>query len=207
MPGPEFWKPFYEGTETPPWDLGAPSPALRRLFVVKGPIPPAHILVPGAGRGHDAAWLATLGHRVTAVDFIDQALVEARRIAEEMDVEVELVNADVLDLPPEWSGRFDAIAEHTCYAAIHPDDRRQYAGELFRVLRPGGHLLGTWFDHTFPEREDPMAGPPYPSTRQEIIAHMEKAGFALEKLEPTEAFPKGEGRVQQCAGVFTKPAR
>lgn len=207
MPREDFWKPFYEKEDNPPWDLGEVSPAIRELFDQHGPAKGARVLVPGSGKGHDAIWLARAGYEVVAVDFISKAIDHARTMAKDARAHMELVQANVLELPQEWDETFDAVAEHTCYAAIDPTDLDSYIGQLYRVLKPGGRVLGVWFDlENFPGREDPMDGPPFPSTRAQIQERFEKAGFTTELLEPT-SHGHGDKPLSQAIGIFAKAAK
>jgi SAM-dependent methyltransferase len=113
------------------------------------------VLVPGAGRAHDARAWARAGHRVTAVDFAPLAIEEARVLAEAEGVQVEFVRADVSALPTDWTGRFDVVWEQTCLCAIPPDLRKPYLAEVERVLEPSGRLIAVLWNHGKAE------GPPY----------------------------------------------
>ncbi len=64
---PEKWETDYEhGTDG--WDLGGSAPVFERL-VSSGRLQPGRMIVPGAGRGHDAREFSRHGFQVTAVDF------------------------------------------------------------------------------------------------------------------------------------------
>ena len=76
-----WWDQRYrEGSDR--WELGAPAPPLQ-LFLTQhaqAPQPPGRVLVPGCGRGHEAALLAGLGFAVVGLDFSAEAVREARRL-------------------------------------------------------------------------------------------------------------------------------
>ena len=124
---------------------------------------PARIAVPGAGRGHDARLLARRGYRVTAFDFAEAAVAEARRLAAAEAVELAVEPRDVFTLPRDHAGAFDGVWEYTCFCAIDPARRDEYARVLHAILRPGGLLLACFF----PLR-DGTDGPPFPVSREEI---------------------------------------
>lgn len=98
----------------------------------------SRILSLGEGEGRNAAHLAGLGHRVTAVDGSAVGLAKTRRLAESRDVRVETIHADLagFDL---GAGRWDGIVNFYCHlpAAL----RRQVHAGVVRALRPGGVLI------------------------------------------------------------------
>ena len=121
------------------------------------------VAVPGAGRGHDARLLARRGYRVTAFDFSEAAVAEARRLAAAEAVELTVERRDVFTLSRDHAGAFDGVWEYTCFCAIDPDRRDEYARVLHAILRPGGLLLACFF----PLR-DGTDGPPFPVSRGDI---------------------------------------
>jgi len=123
----------------------------------------AHVAVPGAGRGHDARLLARRGYRVTAFDFADAAVTEARRLAAADGVDVAVERRDVFTLDLDYAGAFDGVWEYTCFCAIDPARRMEYARVLHAILRPGGLLLACFY----PLREG-TDGPPFPVSRDDI---------------------------------------
>jgi SAM-dependent methyltransferase len=123
----------------------------------------SHVAVPGAGRGHDARLLARRGYRVTAFDFADAAVAEARRLAASDGVDVVVEQRDVFTLGRDHAGAFDGVWEYTCFCAIDPARREEYVRVLHTILRPGGLLLACFF----PLREG-GDGPPFPVLRADI---------------------------------------
>jgi methyl halide transferase len=165
---PQFWDRLYaEGQDG--WDLGEPAPALADWldaggrFEPSAPRTPARVAVPGAGRGHDARLLARRGYRVTAFDFADAAVAEARRLAAGEGVDLTVAQRDIFTLADDHAGAFDGVWEYTCFCAIDPARRDEYARLLHAIVRPGGLLLACFF----PLR-DGDGGPPFPVTRGEI---------------------------------------
>ena len=121
------------------------------------------VAVPGAGRGHDARLLARRGYRVTAFDFAEAAVAEARRLAAAEAVELIVEARDVFTLPRDHAGAFDGVWEYTCFCAIDPARREEYVRVLHTILRPGGLLLACFY----PLREG-GGGPPFPVSRDDI---------------------------------------
>ena len=63
-------------------------------------LPPGKGLDLACGEGRNAVWLAERGWRVTAVDFSPVGLAKARRLADEREVSVDWLLADLLDYQP-----------------------------------------------------------------------------------------------------------
>lgn len=88
----------------------------------------------------DAVELARNGARVTGVDFSPTALAKAADIAARAGVSLELVEADVTDLPASLHGRFD-LAWATIGVVAWIEDLDAWAQSLAATLRPGGRLV------------------------------------------------------------------
>ena len=98
-------------------------------------IPAGPVLCLAEGEGRNAVHLATLGHRVTAVDQSEAGLAKARRLAAARGVEIETVQADLGNFtiePGVWSG---IVAT---FAHLPPAIRHQVHAQAVRGLRPGG---------------------------------------------------------------------
>jgi SAM-dependent methyltransferase len=121
------------------------------------------VAVPGCGRGHDARLLARHGYRVTAFDFAAAAVTEAQRLAAAEGVPVTVEQRDVFALGRDYAGAFDGVWEYTCFCAIDPARRDEYARALHAILRPGGLLLACFY----PVRAGDD-GPPFPVSRGDI---------------------------------------
>lgn len=90
--------------------------------------------------GFDAVSLARRGARVTGVDFSPAALAKARAIAARCGVDVEYVEADVLDLPAALHGRFD-LAYATIGVLVWIADVDAWMRSVAALLRPQGRLV------------------------------------------------------------------
>lgn len=118
------WEADY-ARNTAGWDLGGPTPVFKRLFSSRE-LTPGRMIVLGAGRGHDARLFARHGFQVTAVDFASQAVEEMHRLADP-EAPVEILQQDIFDLPETLNGSFDYVLEYTCFCAIAPKRRAEYA--------------------------------------------------------------------------------
>lgn len=90
--------------------------------------------------GFDSITFAQRGARVTALDFSEQALKKARRIAERAGVQVEWIETDVLALPDALSGRFD-LAYASIGAICWIGDLARWMRNVAGTLRPDGRLV------------------------------------------------------------------
>lgn len=95
----------------------------------------------GTGAGmHELLALGARPERVVGVDLLASRLVRARRLLPA----VALARANGTALPLR-AGCVDLALQYTAFSSIlDPEIRREAAGELKRVLRPGGVLL--WYD-------------------------------------------------------------
>jgi methyl halide transferase len=175
---PGFWEEIYQAGRTG-WDLGKPTPAFQRLLA-SGELAPGRMLVLGAGRGHDAREFARHGFEVTAVDFAADAVQAMERLAD-AQARVEIVQADIFDLPPAFERRFDYLLEYTCFCAIDPARRGEYADVAARVLRPGGTYVALFFP-----LDGPAGGPPFAVREAEVQDLFGARGFTLVRRERPE---------------------
>jgi SAM-dependent methyltransferase len=180
MPEKEFWNQRYIDKNTG-WDLGQVAPPFVHLVEARKLAPYSSILIPGAGRSWEAAYLSRHGFDVTCVDFAPEAIAEARELAKNEGARVRFLEEDLFDLTPEKTGGvFDYILEQTCFCAIDPDRRPDYVKMAVRMIRPGGEMVGLFYVHG---RE---GGPPWTTTAEEVRAlfrdHFDFLEFAITDL-------------------------
>jgi len=180
---PEKWDANYEqGTDG--WDLGKPTAVFQRLLQSQDLLP-GRIIVLGAGRGYDAREFARHGFQVTAVDFSSQAVQEMHRLAN-AEAPVEIMQHDIFTLPESFNASFDYVLEYTCFCAIDPTRRAEYADLVTRLLKPDG----TYIDLAFP-LDGRKGGPPFAVSVKEIIDLLQARGFKLISREkPVESIPR-----------------
>ncbi len=114
-------------------------------------------MVVAAGLGDDAAALARRGLDVTAFDFSPTAVDWAR--TRHGDVDVDWHQADLFDLPDEWSGSFDLVVEVFTIQSTPPDRQPEAADAVRRLVAPGGTLVAILLEHL---GSDEPSGPPWP---------------------------------------------
>jgi SAM-dependent methyltransferase len=164
------------------WDIAEVAPPIRRLLDEER-LEKGSALIVGCGRGHEAHELARRGFSVVALDWSRLALEGARFGAGA----VRLLQGDVRRLPL-CDGSFDYVLEHTCYCAIDPVDRPDYRREVTRVLKPGGRLLGLFYEPAQPQK------PPFPVTREDIVSGFGDR-FEIERLEcPGDSIERRAGQ-------------
>jgi SAM-dependent methyltransferase len=190
---PTFWEELYTRGQDG-WELGMPAPALGAWLDRGGRFTspdgrgPARVAVPGAGRGHDARLLARRGYRAWGFDFAGAAVAQARGLAERDGVTVRYEQRDIFTLEPEYRGFFDGVWEYTCFCAIDPRRRGEYARVVHAILKPGGTLLACFY----PVRhgED---GPPFPVSQAEIEGLLLPYFCIVESGPPASSVERREG--------------
>lgn len=163
---PTFWDLRYQqGSDG--WELSRAAPPIADFLAdhPQAPRPPGNVLVPGCGRGHEAALLAGLGFAVVGLDFSGEALVEARRLHGETEIginggrlrwlQADLFDAQALEAAGLGAGSLSGWVEHTCFCAIEPGRRPAYGEMVQRLLAPDGWFLGLFWCH------DRSGGPPW----------------------------------------------
>lgn len=158
----EFWNKRYLQGDTG-WDKGKASPPIARMLA-NGDVAPGKVAVLGAGRGHEALALAEHGFEATAVDFAEEACRDIRSAAAARGLSLEVLQADLFELGGSHPEAFDAVLENTCFCAIDPVRRAEYAEVVERILRPGGTFFGLFYAHGRP------GGPPFTTSEEEVRA-------------------------------------
>ena len=174
---------YREGTDG--WELGQAAPPLDQALRhdPRAPVPPGRVLVPGCGRGHEAALMASLGFEAIGLDVSAEALAEARRLYGPDTPQLRWLQADLFDRQAlEEAGIGGAslagVVEHTCFCAIPPEQRPAYLAQMGHLLEPGGWLLGVFWCHSRP------GGPPFGSDPGALAEQLRGAGFAAQIWEP-----------------------
>jgi SAM-dependent methyltransferase len=190
---PEFWKSRYREKNTP-WDLDQPAPPFVSFLERHAEkFPPGRMAVLGAGLGHDAAFFGRHGFEVTGFDYACEAVMKA---GERYGGDARFQQADIFRLPEETCGTFDYVVEHTCFCAILPKQRPAYVEAAYRLLKPGGKLIGLFWAH---QQE---GGPPY-RTDEDELARLFSHRFVLDSVERPENSVEGRAG-QELLCVMTR---
>jgi SAM-dependent methyltransferase len=163
---------FYDGQA--PWDIGKPQGAVTAVADrVAGPI-----LDAGCGTGEHALFFAARGHKVTGIDFVEEALRRARAKAVGRGLAVEFLVKDATALG-DWGERFASVIDSGLFHCFSDDDRQRYVQGLAQVLEPGGLLFLMCFSDQEPGAEGPRR-----VSRQELYDAFTD-GWEVESVQPT----------------------
>ncbi|MBT5405009.1 MAG: hypothetical protein HOL27_03540, partial [Candidatus Marinimicrobia bacterium] len=100
-------------------------------------------------------------------------------LANDSDVHIQAIQDDIFSLKQKYANTFDYVIEQTCFCAIDPSRRNDYADVVQSILKPGGQLIGLWFplDKTMEE-----GGPPWATSIDEVKS-LFNSGWGIEKEE------------------------
>jgi SAM-dependent methyltransferase len=172
-----------------PWEIGKPQPALQALAdTVIG-----SILDAGCGTGENALFFAGRGHRVTGFDFLEEAILAAKRKAAERGLAATFLVKDALKLQ-EWTERFDNIIDSGLFHVFSDEDRVSYVLGLKTVLKREGRLLLLCFSDRTPGTAGPRRLP-----KNELRDAFAK-DWRIESLEPATFEVRPELRQSLFAG-------
>ena len=155
------------------------------------PTSPARILDVGAGSGRDAAWFAQQGHRVTAVEPVEELLDAATRLHAGCGIEWRIDRLPDLSTLAEIEP-FDLIMLIGVWQHLRPDNQRQAIGALAKLLAPSGRLI-------ISVRHGPGA-PERPCYRTDVRQLTDEAGALALNLVRQRSAPSIQPR-NRAAGV------
>jgi SAM-dependent methyltransferase len=159
--------------DRPPWDIGAPQPALAALAedgALRG-----RVLDIGCGTGEHTLMAAAAGCDPTGVDIAADALEIAERKARERGLKARFLRLDAFRLAT-LGETFDTALDSLVLHAFDAADRAAYLRGVHGVLRPGGHLFVLAYS-------DGQAGIPHGMSRRDLEACFGD-GWDLRSLEP-----------------------
>ncbi|KAF7433264.1 hypothetical protein PC9H_005214 [Pleurotus ostreatus] len=160
---PHSWEDAWKAKITP-WDLGEGQPPLRDILT-SGEIEfprSGRALVPGCGRGYDAACIASsLGHDTLAIDIAATAVQEGKDYLASLPPlpagKVSYLQGDFFNFQVSDEERFDLIYDFTFFVAIPPTRRNEWGRQMRTLIKPGGYLITL----IYPIDPHTPTGPPY----------------------------------------------
>jgi cyclopropane fatty-acyl-phospholipid synthase-like methyltransferase len=164
---------FYAGKA--PWDIGQPqAPFVAVASQIASPV-----LDAGCGTGDTALFLASRGHHVTGIDFVEEAIRRARLKVAERGLAVMFLVKNALTLD-KWNDRFASVIDSGLFHVFNDDDRRRYVQGLTHVTQPGGRLFLLCFSDEEPGTEGPRR-----VSKQELYDAFAD-GWEVESVQPTQ---------------------
>jgi tellurite methyltransferase len=155
----KIWDQFWSESEGREW-WETPASEVIKLIKSQSPQKRPQVLDLGCGLGRHAIAFAKAGYNVTAIDGSEKATQYLRKSANQLDLDIHILQGDVLD-PRLPAGYFDLVLS---YNVIYHGYRQQFEAAIqyvFQLLTPGG-----LFFFTCPSREDGKYG-----YGEEIAAH------------------------------------
>jgi SAM-dependent methyltransferase len=173
------------GAVSMPWDRTEPHPLLREWAERERLTGDGRrAVVVGCGLGADAAYLAGLGFETVGFDVAPTAIEVARQRFAGKGVDFRV--ADLLAVPPEWSGAFDLVVEIFTIQALPDPPRTEAMAAIRGLVAPGGTLLAVAFRHVGSTPAD--QGPPFPLTSDTMRAlggdHLQVVALEALELDP-----------------------
>ena len=187
---PAFWDSKYQNNDTG-WDIGEATP----IFInwSKSLEFNQKILVPGAGNGHDALYLASLNHEVYALDFSKNAINNIKNQASEKSIIINTICKDFFNLHKTYNNYFDVILEYTFFCAIPINKRSDYIKKIYNLLKSNGIFVGILLPVNKPLSQ---GGPPYGINIKRTISDFKKYFNILEiNKSPISIPPRKDNEV------------
>jgi len=149
--------------EPTPWLDGFPQVTRGRAAVV------------GCGLGDDAEAMSRAGYDTVAFDVSPAAVAWCRERFPDSDVTYEV--GDLLDLPADWVGAFDAVVEARTIQSLPLSLREEATDAVASLVAPGGRALVVAWSR--PDHESPT-GPPWPLSEAEMGRFLQ-SGLVLDR--------------------------
>jgi len=198
----QFWESKYQSRDTR-FDLGGPTLTLCDWLDAAKPLPGLAV-VPGCGRGHDVLELARRGWDALGLDFAPSAIHDSREAAAQagLSARARFEQRDFFDLEPlPGSPGYSLWWENTCYCAIEPKRRDEYARVAARSIAPGGLLLFSVFPC-----DGRTGGPPFNIDPGELEPRFAEAFDLLSLGRPPRPSHPARAQAEQLALFERRPA-
>ena len=161
----------------PPWEIGAPQPALLALAgsgALRG-----RVLDIGCGTGEHTLMAAAVRLDATGIDRNADARTVAAREARERGLTARFIQYDALALA-ELGEVFDTALDSLLLHALTPEDRSRYLDGLRAVLRPGGRLFALCYS----DRHTTAPIPPHRMSYRDIESCFAD-GWTVDSIQAT----------------------
>lgn len=195
---------FHEGRPNTLLQANLPALGERRCF-----------LVPLAGKAFDVLYLGALGHRVTAIELVEDAV---RAFFDEQGIEpvvdehgpfkryraggIVFLAGDYFETTPELLGPTDALYDRAALVALPPELRSRYLAHTRDLLIAGAGALardpaGLVITFEYDERERSSPPPPHAVFEEEVRAGFAPGGLAVRLVGDVDALDER----QRAAGL------
>lgn len=160
----QYWTQRYLDGQTG-WDLGIASPPIV-AYVDQLESKSLDILVPGAGNGHEVEYLHRQGFQNTTILDISNSPLEAFKNRVPSFPRSHMIQENFF----EHIGMYDLVLEQTFFCSFPPvqEDRIAYANTMADIIRPGGKLVGLWFDFPVEDR----TARPFGGSKEEYLSYL-----------------------------------
>jgi SAM-dependent methyltransferase len=129
----------YANDDTPWTHHELPPPEVQEIVER---LSPGRALDLGCGHGRASRYLAQRGWQVDGVDFVPQAIAEAKSLSAQAGL-AEAINFWVGDITQltMLTGPYDLVLDVGCAHSLDAEDWQMHYQELARLVRPGGVYL------------------------------------------------------------------
>jgi SAM-dependent methyltransferase len=120
---------------------GIPAADAHRAVLHLIPTEPSRILDIGSGTGRDAAWFASMGHRVVAVEPTDAMRLPAMALHPSPQIEWLNDSLPELALVRRRGERFDLVMLTAVWMHLDAQQRQRAMPDLAALVREGGTVI------------------------------------------------------------------
>ncbi len=181
----EFWEERF-AHEFTPWRQTASATELVSFIAAQPRC--LRVLVPGCGHGEEVAQFIAAGWPVTAFDFAERAIEQARsrlaNLIRQASATVDLFQADFFNY--QQPTPFDLIFERAFFCALPATQRQAIVNKWHELLAPGALLAGYFYLQMAPHlSEEKPRGPPFICDYAEWLELMQ-VNFELLEHQPVK---------------------
>ena len=168
--GKDFWEYRYKNNLTG-WDMGVVSPPIK-AYVDQLQNKDIEILIPGAGKAHEAEYLLRQGFSAISIIDISSLLIQQLKEQFKDNPEIRLIEGDFFN----HIGQYDLIIEQTFFCTLYPENRSKYIEKMKTLLKKEGKICGVLFDRIF------EGGPPFGGRKKDYYSLFSDA-FKINTME------------------------